>query len=104
MSERPSSDVAEGLDGRRAQALTPEAIEAVLADFRTWLQHAAEQAQDAARVAEPSEPIDLHTLLAQFVALRHEVHLQTKTTRAQQEQNAETLRQLGAAFEALQKS
>jgi molecular chaperone GrpE len=43
----------------------------------------------------------LHTLLGQFIALRHEVNLQTKATRAQQEQNAETLRHLTAALEAL---
>ena len=33
--------------------------------------------------------------------MRHEVNLQTKAVRAQQEQNSETLRQLGLALEVL---
>jgi len=49
-------------------------------------------------------PPDLHTLLGQFAALRHEVHLQTKAVRAQQEQNAEALRVLGDAVESLQEA
>lgn len=43
----------------------------------------------------------MHTLLAQFTALRHEVNLQTRASRAQQEQNAELLGQLTEALEAL---
>jgi molecular chaperone GrpE len=54
--------------------------------------------------APDAEPPDLHTLLAQFTALRHEVNLQTKATRAQQEQNSETLRQLTEALEALEQA
>lgn len=72
----------------------------MLADFRAWLCDLA-----AGAVPEPAEsreePLDLHTLLGQFTALRHEVNLQTKAVRAQQEQNAETLQQLGAAVESL---
>jgi molecular chaperone GrpE len=69
-----------------------------LADFRAWLREAAESAP-----APPdAEAVDLHTLLAQFTALRHEVHLQTRAARAQQEQGAEALRQLGEAVGALQ--
>jgi molecular chaperone GrpE len=82
------------------EALTPEAIEAVLADFRSWLRRAAGPAgappDDAA-----AEPVDLHALLGQFIALRHEVNLQTRATRAQQEQNTETLRDLEEALHAL---
>lgn len=56
----------------------------------------------------PSEPaaapLDLHTLVSHFVALRHEVNLQTKSARAQQEQNAETLDRLGQALATLQQS
>jgi molecular chaperone GrpE len=54
--------------------------------------------------APDAEAIDLHTLLAQFTALRHEVHLQTRAARTQQEQGAEALRQLGEALAALQQS
>jgi molecular chaperone GrpE len=42
--------------------------------------------------------------LSQFVALRHEVNLQTRAARGQQEQNAEALQQLSEAFEALQQA
>jgi molecular chaperone GrpE len=45
--------------------------------------------------------VDLHTLLGQFVALRHEVNLQTRASRAHLEQNAEALRQLAEASDAL---
>src|SRR5260370_35481329 len=45
-----------------------------------------------------AESIDLHTLLGQFAALRHEVNLQTKAVRAQQEQNAQTLAALQQAL------
>jgi molecular chaperone GrpE len=90
--------------------LTPESIETVLADFRSWLQQMATQpplATNAPAVAdvqpgEEVEPLDLHTLLAQFVAVRHEVNLQTKAVRAQQGQNAEALHQLERALETLQ--
>jgi molecular chaperone GrpE len=75
-------------------------VEAVLADFRAWLEQAAAPAPEAPPAAA-AEPVDLHTLLAQFVALRHEVNLQTRAVRAQQEQNAETLRRLGEAVRTL---
>jgi len=81
--------------------LSDAAIEQILADFRDWLRHSAEGARPSVDgVAEP--PVDLHTLLGQFIALRHEVHLQTRATRAQQEQNAATLQELSAALAALQ--
>src|SRR5262249_34228915 len=48
------------------------------------------------------QPVDLATLLGQFVTLRHEVNLQTRSSRAMQEQNTETLRQLTEALELLQ--
>lgn len=80
--------------------MTAEVIEAILANFRGWLCDLA-----AGIVPEPpelpEEPIDLHTLLGQFTALRHEVNLQTKSVRAQQEQSAETLKTLEDAVERL---
>lgn len=48
--------------------------------------------------------MDLHTLLSQFIAVRHEVNLQTRAVRSQQEQSAEVLRVLAGAVEALQRS
>jgi molecular chaperone GrpE len=77
-------------------------IEAVLADFRGWLQQAAAELPPSPPDGE--QPVDLHTLLSQFVALRHEVNLQTRATRTQQEQNAETLRQLEQALATLRES
>lgn len=100
MPERPPPDVAEEAAGHRAQALTPEVIDTVLADFRAWLEQAAAEGE-VAPPPDDTERIDLHTLLAQFTALRHEVNLQTKAVRAQQEQNANTLEQLSDALEAL---
>jgi molecular chaperone GrpE len=98
MSEPPPSGVAEGSAVAGQQALTPEAVEAVLADFRTWLVEFADAPTANHQTDAPAaEAIDLHTLLGQFIALRHEVNLQTRATRAQQEQNAETLRQLAQA-------
>lgn len=73
----------------------------MLADFRAWLTDLA-AGTVAAPTELPEDPVDLHTLLGQFTALRHEVNLQTKAVRAQQEQNAETLRQFGAVVSTLE--
>jgi molecular chaperone GrpE len=101
MPELPSAAVTGNTAGSGQEALTPEAIEAVLADFRTWLQQAAQTGSLPA--PPPTETVDLHTLLAQFTAVRHEVNLQTRAVRAQQEQNAATLDQLGEALQSLQR-
>ena len=74
--------------------LSPESIEAVLRDFRTWL---GELDSAPTPTTEPAETVDLFTLVSQFTALRHEVNMQTKAARAAVESNAETLRQLAAA-------
>jgi molecular chaperone GrpE len=94
MSEPAPPRVAETTADDHPQALSPEAARA-LADFRSWLAAAAPAAEPS-----PAEAVDLFTLLAQFTALRHEVNLQTRAVRAQQEQNAESLRQLSLALEA----
>jgi molecular chaperone GrpE len=76
-----------------AAPLTPTAIERILADFRTWLT-------DLATPVEPTpEPpaVDLHTLVAQFTALRHEINLQTKAARTSIEQSGEALKTLEGA-------
>src|SRR4051812_35375775 len=103
MSQPPPPSLPGSLVGDRQAALTPEAVETVLADFRSWLQQAAVTSAEPLPVA-PAESIDLHTLLGQFVALKHEVNLQTKAVRAQQEQSAETLRQLGEAVDLLKQA
>jgi molecular chaperone GrpE len=86
-----------------AQALTPEAISAVLADFRDWLTALGAPSEDDV-AGPPAEAIDLHTLLGQFLAVRQEVNLQTRAVRAQQEQNAEALRQLATALDTLRQN
>src|SRR5262245_55684459 len=102
MSEPAPSSVAGQPASNGQEGLTAEAIESVLADFRTWLQHQPTPATQPAPDAE--SPVDLHTLLAQFIALRHEVNLQTRATRAQQEQNVVTLEDLRAALDLLRRS
>jgi len=102
MQESPPADVAPNDAGRRLEALNPETIEAVLAEFRGWLRQAA--VEPPPPPAEGEQPIDLHTLLSQFVALRHEVNLQTRATRTQQEQNTQTLQQLEQALEMLRQN
>jgi molecular chaperone GrpE len=103
MSDFPSPPVAGNAAEPGQEVLTPEAIESILADFRSWLQQlAAQPDHQPPAIPQTREAPDLHTLLAQFVALRHEVNLQTKASRVQQEQNAETLDKLTQALEALQ--
>jgi molecular chaperone GrpE len=67
------------------------------------LQQAAVPPAEAPPGAD-GEPLDLQTLLGQFVALRHEVNLQTRATRAQQELNAEALRHLEDSLHVLKES
>lgn len=83
----PTGD-AGGAFGRRPGPLTPDAIDAVLADFRRWLEGLV----DVPEPPPPSESaVDLATLVGAFTVLRHEVNLQTKATRTQSEQFAAVL-------------
>jgi molecular chaperone GrpE len=85
--------------------VSPDPVAPVLADFRDWLTAFTEGPPEPAAEAESTgEPVDLHTLLGHFVALRQEVNLQTRAVRSQQEQSGETLRQLQLALEALRLS
>lgn len=68
-------------------------IDAILSDFRGWL----ENLPPAAPVAASTEPVDLATVVGQFTALRHEVNLQTRTARAQQELLTQALDRLEPA-------
>lgn len=78
--------------GEPGGPLTPERIDAVLSDFRGWLEALA------GPLPPPAEPpaFDLSTVVAQFTALRHDVNLQTKATRAAVEQTAEVLKHVTA--------
>jgi molecular chaperone GrpE len=101
MSEPAPPAVAEDTADGAAQALSGEAIERLLADFRAWLHDQPAEPPPASAPPEPA--LDLSALLAPFVALRHEVNLQTRASRAQLEQNAQTLEQLRLALEALRR-
>jgi len=68
-------------------------LEAILADFRTWL---AEVPDDGPH--EPDSPdvakLDVASVVAHFTALRQEVNLLTKSARVSIEQNAQALDEL----------
>lgn len=94
--------------------MTAEEIDRLLDEFRAWLTDASlllpeefAKGEDQAALAEHAaalpEPLDLHTLLAQFVALRHEVNLQTKICRAQIDQQTEALKSLEQGRAQLEK-
>jgi molecular chaperone GrpE len=104
MSEQTSSGIPANLGVDTRSALTPEAIEGVLQDFRTWLQQAAERAEGEGAPSGEGPEFSWHQLVAEFTALRHEVNLQTRAARAQSEQNTEGLKRLGEAFDALQEA
>ena len=92
---QPASSAGKPADG----PLTPERIERTLADFRDWLTNPPPVEEP---IAAEGSPVDLQTLVGQFIALRHEVNLQTKASRASLEQNAETLRRLDESLQELQ--
>jgi molecular chaperone GrpE len=94
MSDATPPNAAASPGERGAQALSAEAIEAILADFRAWLLQATD-----IPAAEPDVPFEVATVVQQFTALRHEVNLQTKASRAQLEQNAAALEALQQAIE-----
>ncbi len=81
--------------------MTSEKIDHILADFRSWLEQ-VEVVEE--RPATAAETVDLHTLVSQFIALRHEVNLQTRATRSQQEQNSQTLDALQRSLEELRQA
>jgi molecular chaperone GrpE len=71
--------------------LTADRIDAILADFRRYLEGLA----DVPPPPDPDPPaVDLFTLVGQFTALRHEVNLQTKAARSAVEQTAAALKRL----------
>ena len=92
MSGAPTTSGTEGDSGGGPPVLTPAAVDAVLADFRTWLLDLANGSTSP--TPAPAAAVDLFTLVGQFTALRHEVNLQTKAVRAAVEQNATLIDQL----------
>src|SRR5258708_7906997 len=101
MSEPPPPSLLAGAADGAAQALSEGAVDRLLADFRAWLHEQPAALADEPAALEPA--LDLAALLAPFVALRHEVNLQTKASRAQLEQTGTALEQLRLALEALRR-
>jgi molecular chaperone GrpE len=75
-------------------------VESVLNEFRAWLHQGGAQS-DLPSAEE--EAIDLNALLREMVALKHEVNLQTRASRAQLDQNAEAVKQLAQALAAVER-
>ncbi len=102
MSDPAPPAVAEGA-AERPRSLSREALAAALDELGGWLESLTETppATATALVSPPGAGLDLHTLLAQFTSLRHEINLQTRAARTQQEQTTESLRQAALALEAL---
>lgn len=85
-------------------AMPGAAVDRLLADFRAWLL--AEPRAAAAAMAEgaPPAPIDLATVVGQFTALRHEINLQTRGVRAQQEQTGQAVDAVRQALAAAEQA
>jgi molecular chaperone GrpE len=81
--------------------LTPESIDGVLLDFGDWLRQAAVRVATGEPLPAPASEFSWQSLVAEFTALRQEVHLQTRNSRTQLEQNATALEQLDTALDTL---
>src|SRR5437016_3436424 len=101
MQDQPLPGIAQDAAVVGPETLTAETIDRILADFRNWLEEIVSSEQVAAAPAAEWEPVGLHALVSQFTALRHEVNLQTKAARAQQEQAARSLEAVERAVESL---
>src|ERR1700738_5026542 len=97
MSDVTSPIIAAGPGQLGPEAVNAQAVERILADFRAWLFEAKENPP-----AAPAVELDVATIVQHFTALRQEVNLQTKSSRGQLEQNAQTMVMLQQALEALQ--
>lgn len=85
--------------------MTADEIDKVVAEFRVWLEEVATTVEpESEGTGEGQSAPDLHTLLSELIALRHEVHLQTRATRNQQQQYAEALQALNQGHEEVRRS
>src|SRR5262249_32725569 len=101
MPDDPSPIVAARTGEFGSEALSGETIESILAEFRAWLQEAHNEPATTADSIAPS--FDVATVLQHFIALRQEINLQTKASRGQLEQNAQTIDMLQEALGTLQR-
>ena len=96
MSDATSPVVTAGLGEFGAEAVNADFVETILADFRAWLMEAKEIGPAAA-----APVFDVATVVQHFTALRQEINLQTRSSRGQLEQNAQTILLLQQALEGL---
>jgi molecular chaperone GrpE len=105
MQDCPPPGIAPDPASNGPETLTAEKIDSILADFRRWLLDIANApVSDASEKRPTPHDFSLNDLVSQFVALRHDVSLQTKAARAQQEQASRSLEALEQALETLQDS
>jgi len=97
MSDASSPPVTASPGVGGAEAMNAEEADSILADFRAWLSEARETAP-----VEAAPTFDVATVIQHFVALRHEINLQTKASRGQLEQTGQALDLLKRSLDALQ--
>ena len=102
MSEHAPSNTVGGLAVDSQPALTPEAVETVLQEFRGWLEQAADRAAGGEQPSAAQPEFSWQLLAAEFTALRQEINLQTRSVRVQQEQNSEALKQMNEVIGTLE--
>ena len=74
----------------------PAQVDAILDDFRHWLTDLAAPVPTAGGAASIAGFDDLFSLVAQFTALRQDVNMQTRASRAATEQMAEVMKVVAA--------
>jgi molecular chaperone GrpE len=102
MSDFAPPDVAASAAQHGAEGLSAEAIDSILADFRAWL-HETKDVRVPSEGEGAGPELDVATVLQHFIALRQEVNLQTRASRTQQEQSAQTIDMLQEALGTLQR-
>jgi molecular chaperone GrpE len=101
-AELPDEKLDDDCNDESAVPVADSELEEMLSAFRDWYEdHVANAGGPAAPV--PAS-VDLHTLLGHYLALRQEIHLQTRAVRAVQEQNSELIRDLQKSLELLSRT
>lgn len=103
MSHDETPKVTEDTLGQSRPQLEEMDVEEILNAFRQWItQHAQNSNEELDTFgSHASEGPDLFTLLSNFVSLKQEIHLQTRSTRSQQEQSNKILEHLEETLEKL---
>src|SRR5262249_50744157 len=81
----------------------PVDVEEMLARFRDWLREARTELEETNHELAPTDAevheVGLYQLVEEFTALRHELKLETKSSRILQEQTQSAVAALGQATE-----